>query len=149
MLAACRQGREVDVAAVEAGTELLVHEVLGQGTTRRLDSLATAVRSADDWARYQALLRPLRPFPPVEFPQAMVLLMVQPALTSGYTLEFDRAERDSAGLAVYYVVNAPAADCFVSADTTAAFMAVVVRQVPDAVRFVPRRETVDCTFRRF
>lgn len=145
LLAGC-----VEAPAVpeEPDSEPLYFEPIGLGQTALLaDTTELLIRDAARWAAYQDSLRPLAAFKPVDFEQAMVLLVAVPVATGGYSVQVETVELLADEVIVRYMLTEPDDDCIPMMSQAVPFQAVLVRRAPGRVRFERQTELFRCEMR--
>jgi hypothetical protein len=130
--------------------EYLVFEPIGMGQRGVVADTVNAshwvLRSESAWLAAQDSLSPLGPFKPVDFDQAMVVVIALPATNGGYSIEVASVERHSDRITVDYVISEPSMDCLPVVGAALPFQAVRVRKDDLPVEFVERRESYRCTW---
>jgi hypothetical protein len=114
------------------------------------DSARLVVRDSVSWRRlWSAINRPFVPPPPmpaIDFDREMVVVAALGARpTSGYDVVIERAERDSAGVAVAVRRTRPGAGCPVLAAVTQPVDLARLPSVSADTRFLERTVVIPCT----
>ena len=121
-------------------------ESLGRGQRAAFADPAEAViRDAETWARYQDLLRPVQPFEPVDFAQAMILLAAVPTSSGGYLVEFESVEALGDTITATYVLTGPGRDCLAVPAPSVPYEVVLTRPDDRPVRFERNTDTYPCS----
>lgn len=132
----------------EPASEPLYFEPIGLGQTALLaDTTELLIRDAALWEAYQDSLRPLGAFAPVDFEQAMVLLVAVPVTTGGYSVQVETVERLEDEVVARYMLTIPDDDCIPMMSAATPFQAVLVRRAPGEVRFERETEPFHCQMR--
>jgi hypothetical protein len=132
----------------EPESEPLYFEPIGLGQTAMLaDTTELLIRDAALWEAYQDSLRPLGAFKPVDFEQAMVLLVAVPVATGGYSVQVETVERLEDEVVARYMITVPDDDCIPMMSQATPFQAVLVRRTAGQVRFEHQTEPFHCQMR--
>jgi hypothetical protein len=125
----------------------LYFEPIGSGHRGALrDSVEIAFHDEEAWGVYRDSLRPVAPFRPVDFDQAIVVLVALPQETSGHSIEIVSVEEVDSVTVVEYFVHAPDDDCLMGVAEAVPFQAVLVRRTELPVTFKRTMEYYRCTF---
>ena len=130
-------------------TMLLYFEPIGMGQSASLaDTVATEVivRDSLTWVAYQDSLRPLAAFKPVDFSQAMVVMVAREVESGGYSVEVEEVETANGEIQINYLLTVPSPDCITVMADASPFQAVLVRRAEGTPRFAHRTELYRCTF---
>jgi hypothetical protein len=139
-----RDGRDVRFDDDDT-LEALVFQPIGRGNHAAVDERTERVfRTEDEWLSFSRQLRPLQPFPRVDFTQMMVVVAIVPVTEGGHSVEFDGFEVDREGVLAEYVVQQPGDDCMTAAVISQPFQVVQVRRHEADVRFDHRTQTYRC-----
>ncbi len=134
-------------AVEEPLPEPVLFSAIGYGQYGTLrDTLEIVIRDPETWAAWQDSLRPVAPFLPVDFSQAVVLLAALPQTTSGYAVSFLSLDRLDTVLVAEYLVEIPSDDCLTAAAETVPFQAVLTPATDLPIRFKRLEEEYRCTF---
>jgi hypothetical protein len=130
-------------------SEPLYFEPIGRGqSTAVLDTIEAVIRTPESLEDYLRQLRPPYPFRPVDFSQAMVILVAVPAPGGGYSVDIESVEMYEEQIRVEYVVTIPGDDCVTSIGQNTPFVATLVRRAEGEVRFTHRVEEMLCGLER-
>ena len=141
-------GQTSEEGEAEAEPMAFYFESLGRGQRAAFaDTTEVVIRDAETWARYQDLLRPVQPFEPVDFTQAMILLAAVPTSTGGYLVEFEAVEEVGDTVTASYSLTAPGRECLALPAPSVPYEVVLARRDESPVRFERRAATYPCSLR--
>lgn len=125
--------------------DVLYYSTLVRGNDSAIrDTTEMVIRDAEKWAEVKEKLEFFEAPRPVDFGQAMVLLIALPVDTGGYFLDIDRIEYDEERVMVTYIIYEPGSDCLNVAAEITPYIAVEVRRTETPVTFTGQREYEFC-----
>ncbi len=130
--------------------DYLFFERVGSGQSGSVSEVSEWVlRDSASWAEAQTRLRPLAPFEPVDFTQAVVVAIAIPTESGGYHVEVESVEELEDHVLVTYLFQKPALDCITLSALAVPFLVVEVRRFDDKeVRFERREQKYECTWKQ-
>lgn len=141
-------GRTSEDGEAEPEPMAFYFESLGRGQRAAFtDTTEVVIRDAETWAHYQDVLRPMQPFEPVDFTQAMILLAAVPTSSGGYLVEFDAIEEAGDTVTASYLLTAPGRDCLAVPAPAVPYEVVLTRRDERPVRFERGTDTYPCSLR--
>ncbi|MDZ4699627.1 MAG: hypothetical protein SH809_07975 [Rhodothermales bacterium] len=142
-LAACEPAQDPD--AISPSTAVYFEALMRGQSAAFADTVEMVVRDAESWDALLGRLETLLPMPPVDFTDAMVLLVAVPTPTGGTNIQFDSVEDDGQTWIATYSIGMPARDCRAIDGIAVPFQAVVVPRSDRPVRFEHSIEPYPCT----
>ncbi len=125
--------------------DVLYYATLVRGNDSAVrDTTEMVIRDAETWEEVKEKLEYFEAPRPVDFQQAMVLLIALPVDTGGYFLNVDTIEYDENRVMVTYIIFEPGSDCLNVAAEITPYIAVEVRRTETPVTFTHRREYEFC-----
>jgi hypothetical protein len=117
-------------------SETFIFELIGHGYRAAvLDTSEVVFRDQASWLRFAAKLNPTGNLKETDFENMMIIAVVIPAPSGGYTVAFDSVDREDGEVIVSYTLSTPGLDCMTIAALTQPFAAIAVQRIDGPVRF--------------
>ena len=144
LVAGCGSQPEMDTD-IEV-TEAVYFEVIGQGTSSSFtDTTQVVIKDLDSWNNYEANMKPVIPFPEIDFSQLMVIAIAVPVPITGVSVQVQSVERIGDDVVIDYQMGYPGDDCRPIDQQAIPYQVIMLPKTEANYRFSSTTEKYDCT----
>ena len=144
LVAGCGSQPEMDTD-IEV-TEAIYFEVIGQGTSSSFsDTTQAIVKDSTSWGNYEQYMKPVIPFPEIDFSQLMVVALAVPVPITGVSIQVQSVEMIGEDLVINYQMGYPGDDCRTIDQPAIPYQVIMMPQTEANYTFESTIEKYDCT----